>query len=141
MIPGVDPKPTISILSDIATVRLFVEKVRTSADQDKMALGFLPAAAYEEAANRGNLLVAKCGDAYAGHLLFGGSYPVLRVFQLYVVENFRRYGIGKQLIGSLTRFATKHGYLSISASVADDLPANRFWEKSGFVTVRTRPGG
>jgi hypothetical protein len=52
--------PNTVVLSTKGEVRPFIEAARTSADQDKMALGFLPAGAYEEAASRGNLLVAIC---------------------------------------------------------------------------------
>src|SRR5579871_4736267 len=86
------------VLSKRGEVRPFIEAARTNADQDKMALGFLPAGAYEQAASRGNLLVATCSGNYAGHLLFGGSFPSLKVFQLYVSESRRRCGIGTALV-------------------------------------------
>lgn len=106
-----------------------------------MALGFLPAGAYEEAASRGNLLVAICDSSYAGHLLFGGSYPSLKVFQLYVSESLRRRGIGTALVSGLVNLANHHSYLSITANVAEDLAANAFWERAGFVLLRLKPGG
>jgi GNAT superfamily N-acetyltransferase/predicted nucleic acid-binding protein len=133
--------PNTVVLSTKGEVRPFIEAARTNADQDKMALGFLPAGAYEEAASRGNLLVAICDGSYAGHLLFGGSYPSLKVFQLYVSESLRRCGIGTALVSGLVNLANHHGYLSITANVAEDLAANAFWERAGFVLLRSKPGG
>src|SRR5438477_7086007 len=41
--------------SDVAP---FIDTVRTHADRERDALGFLPSAVYDDAASRGNLLVA-----------------------------------------------------------------------------------
>jgi predicted nucleic acid-binding protein len=79
---------------------------------------------------------------YAGHVLFGGTYPHIRVFQVYVIPKHRRRRIASLLVQSLIRDAEDDGYLSISARVATDLgPANAFWQHEGFVVARCKPGG
>lgn len=128
--------------SDIAP---FIDIARTHADAERSALGFLPAPVYDEAAGRGNLLLALVRNRqsleYAGHLLFGGTFPHARIFQLLVVEQFRNGGVGRKLINSLIKCLEGYGYLSATATVADDLKANLFWERIGFVVARQKPGG
>ena len=137
----------ISIRLQPVEVEAYVEAVQASADSERQALGFMPARAYREAAHQGKLWVAVAkterGEEYAGHLLFGGAFPRLRIFQIVVKEAWRRSGIGSILlrIASYTRSRVLELYLSISARVADDLAANAFWSRHRFETVYIRPGG
>lgn len=134
-----------TVLSQPADVEEYVEIVRAKADTDKDALGFLPERVYGEAAELGRLFVAVTSVSqprYAGHLLFGGVFPAGRIFQIFIDPAFRGSGIGKMLITKLVGLMEAGNYLSLSAKVASDLKeANHFWEKMGFVTVRTKPGG
>src|ERR1700680_4068408 len=70
-----------------------VQSVQANADSNRDALGFLPAQAYEQAARQGTLFVAvnRRGQEcqYAGHILFGASYPHARIFQVYVAAEHR----------------------------------------------------
>jgi len=124
----------MEILKNYEKVKCFVAKVQSHADQHKKSFGFLPASAYEELALKGQLWViaTKCRTDVAGYLLFGGVYPSLRITQLFTNPQHQRLGIGTQLIGGLIEHARDNGYLSISARVASDLPANKFYEKVGF---------
>ena len=78
---------------------------------------------------------------YLGHLLFGGAFPHARIFQLFVAPEFRGQGVGRHLLEALVKLFERHSFLSISARVADDLAANKFWDKMGFGLARRRPGG
>jgi GNAT superfamily N-acetyltransferase/predicted nucleic acid-binding protein len=123
----------------------FVETARGHADRERDALGFLPAAVYDDAAARGNLLIALISRAtsqeYAGHLLFGGTFPYARIFQVFVCQQYRNQGVARELIEYLVKLLEHYGYLSAAATVADDLIANGFWEKLGFLVARQKPGG
>lgn len=124
----------------------FVEQVKQSADSSPNELGFLPEQVYLEAALQQKLLIAVAcqhgHETYAGHLLFGGSYPFLKVFQIYVTPLCRGQGAARKLIEALVKEAEAIGYLSISARVASDLiPANRFWERNDFHIATTKAGG
>ncbi len=128
-----------------AEVSRYSELVREQGDSERDVLGFLPRAAYSQAAAQGKLYVATVEVAgqehYAGHLLYGGRFPHLRIFQLYTLPQFRGQHIGRELINSLSADAESRYYITISARVASDLPANEFWERMGFRTIRTVKGG
>ncbi len=119
--------------------------VQQQGDSERDILGFLPRSAYSEAAAQGKLYVATAevagGEYYAGHLLYGGRFPHLRVFQLYTLPQFRGRHIGRQLIDTLISDAESQYYITISARVAADLDANEFWERMGFRTIRAMAGG
>lgn len=126
-------------------VLLFLPSVKAGADSAKEELGFLPEKVYDDLAISGKLLVATVTtsgkETYAGHLMFGGIYPHAKVFQLFVGTGCRGNGIAGRLIGHLKERLTANQWLSIKASVADDLAANNVWAHMGFRVVRTRAGG
>ena len=76
-----------------------------------------------------------------GYLLYGGQYPTLKVFQLFVALPYRGMSIAQKLITELVEFGERNNYLTISARVAADLAANRFWNRAGFSITRQVPGG
>jgi GNAT superfamily N-acetyltransferase/predicted nucleic acid-binding protein len=124
-----------------AEVKPYVDTTRINADREKGALGFLPPVAYEQAARQGNLYVASENGIYAGHLLFGGTFPRAKIFQLYVNESYRGKGAASLLLRRLEADLERNGFLTISAGVASDLPANLFWEKSGYPILNKKDGG
>jgi ribosomal protein S18 acetylase RimI-like enzyme/predicted nucleic acid-binding protein len=137
--------PMVRIQRRAADVNRFVEVVQEHGDSERDALGFLPQCVYREAAAQGKLYVATVTvgqeEFYAGHLLFGGKFPHLRIFQLYVIPEFRHRSIGGELVSALATDSERRYYLTISARVAADLPANNFWERVGFRVIRSEEGG
>ena len=137
--------PAIRVLTALSEVAFFVSDVKRHADTDKDALGFLPSAVYDEAAQSDNLLVAitQRGEvnAYAGHLLFGGKFPHARIYQTFVLPEFRGKHVGRALVEKLVSMTESFSFLSVSARVAADLPANGFYEAMGFEVAAVRPGG
>lgn len=139
------PRPTIEIERRPYEIPGLVQSVQLNADANRDALGFLPAQAYEQAAKQGTLFVAveRRGSErlYAGHLLFGATYPHAKIFQVYVAGNHRKLGIGRQLVLELLGLLEEKQYLSVTARVASELPANRFWASLKFETIATKSGG
>ena len=135
----------LKIYTRAAEVSRFSKVVQEQGDSERESLGFLPRCAYSEAAAQGKLFVATINavgqEQYAGHLLFGGRFPHLRVFQLYTLPLFRGRHIGRQLVDALASEAESQYCITISAKVAADLRANEFWERMGFRTIRTETGG
>ena len=75
----------------------YLVRVQKSADKHKDKLGFWSKSAYEELCLQGKLWIATDKDKYAVHLLFGGTFPQLRVFQIFVLTEYRGQGIAKRL--------------------------------------------
>ena len=154
--PDGDKYPSLN-LGDVMTSRYllrrdyseifpFLEAIRVQADGEREALGFLPHPAYEEAARQRKLILLiweEDGQAsYAGHLLFGGIFPTLKVRQISIAKQHRRGGQASRLLRALISQGEKEAYLSIVANVATDLSiANLFYEKHGFVSSRLKAGG
>ena len=125
-----------SIVTDPNEVRHYVDEIRKLADTDKTALGFFPASVYRESAMKGDLWVAVDRTRkMCGYLLFGGRFPRLRVFQIFVRPEFRGSGTARTLLETLRDYGEKHNYLTITARVARELEANRFWEACGFLVT------
>ena len=82
----------IQILSDPKDVAGLVSTVQRQADANRRSLGFLPRRVYSEAALQSKLLIAVEAKTrkYTGHLLFGGISPRGRVFQIFVLPQYRR---------------------------------------------------
>lgn len=138
--------PNYFVLRNYSDIEPFLNNVIAQADKERTALGWLPPAAYTEAARQGKLLllVAETGKArsYAGHLLFGGIFPTLRVGQTCIANEHRRRGHATTLIRTLVAKGEKEGYLAIVANVASDLTAaNKFYGVNGFATSRSKRGG
>ncbi len=130
------------ILKTPDDVSKYADSIMDEADQNKNELGFWPKSAYVEQIEKANLWV--CVDdqsrGFMGYLLFGGKYPGLRVYQLFVLDFARGKGIGSKLINGLVEYGENHGYLTITAKVAADLKANKFWGRQGFSIVEQQTG-
>ena len=132
----------ITILKQPSDVIPYVDQIVATADAHGRELGFLPKAVYRESAERRRLWVAvpASGGEIAGFLHFGGTYPQLKVKQIFTLETARRQGVAQRLLSELVRYGEKHSMLGITARVGDDLPANEFWAHNGFLLHHTEPG-
>lgn len=131
-----------AILKKYDEVLEFVSQVSAIADKNKAAFGFLSKTVYEQMASKGQLWVAvNSMRELKGYLMFGGTMPSLKVFQVYACETVKGHGVGSKLIEALKEFAKDKNYHSIVARVASDLPANNFWERVGFSVYRQVKGG
>jgi predicted nucleic acid-binding protein/GNAT superfamily N-acetyltransferase len=131
---------------NFADIFPYLDAIRAQADSEREALGFLPEPAYAECARQRKLiLLLSTNDGkttYAGHLLFGGIFPNLRVRQICVAPNLRHQGHATRLLRTLISQGEQEGYLNVVANVASDLiDANSFYEKNGFLTSRLKAGG
>lgn len=123
-----------------------VSGIRSLADTEKEALGFLPEAAYRDAITQRRLfaMFARRTDSVelAGFILFSGVFPHARVQQVAVASLFRRSGIASTLVNALVSHLESRGYLNVTAAVASDLVGPQaFYEKKGFIARRVRDGG
>lgn len=121
----------------------YVAEIIAMADTHRHELGFLRKAVYRESAERRRLWVAVQARSreIAGFLHFGGTFPQLKVKQIFTLETARRQGVAQRLLSELVRYGEKHSMLGITARVGADLPANHFWVRNGFSRHHTEPGG
>lgn len=119
----------------------FLDQLSTAIDANSDSFGFVPRSRYQVSLRAGGLWILVRGRDYAGHVMFGGALPTLKIEQLFVLPSYREHGLGRRLIEELVKHAELEGYSSMRARVASDLPANAFWEHMGFEICRTVAGG
>jgi predicted nucleic acid-binding protein/predicted transcriptional regulator len=131
------------ILKRYQDVKPYIACAQKCADSHRNELGFLTPTAYEEQALQNRLWVCidKEQNKYLGHLLFGGKYPYLKIFQLVVLPEYRKEMIPYSLLIELEDFGVENSYLNITARVAEDLAANKLWDFFGFKLIRQVEGG
>ena len=65
--------------------------------------------------------------------------PCISIDMLFVHPDFRRQGIGRALLGAVTRYADRHGCDELASAVpAADREANRFFARLGFAPETVR---
>lgn len=119
----------------------FLDRLSKAVDDHRSAFGFAPRTLYSSRLRASGLWILTKEDEYAGHVMFGGALPTLKVWQLFVLPQHRGHGLARKLIDELVDHAELEGYGSIRARVASDLSANVAWEHLGFKTLKTAPGG
>ena len=134
---------TYRIIKAPVEVTPYIEQVRDLGDANRSTLGFLRSSVYMEAAMKGRLWIAadRRKRDLTGYLLFGGAYPHLKVVQVFVHPEFRSFGVARTLIEELKSQGEETNHLTLTARVATELPANRFWQRLGFRVVQQVPGG
>jgi L-amino acid N-acyltransferase YncA len=127
------PQTRIEILKSPDAVAHYIGGIRSFADHRK-ELGFLPASVYAEQAAHSHLWVAVDeSQRLAGFLLYGATFPHLRIFQLFIPQYARTLGIGKSLIQELIKFGEENNFLTAIAKVAAELPAKgKLWGQTSI---------
>ncbi|WP_172683822.1 GNAT family N-acetyltransferase [Desulfosarcina cetonica] len=132
-----------SILTKPSQVVPFIISVQKFADANRKSFGFLPQSAFLDQANNGRLwvVVDKEKNECLGYLMFGGKFPTLKIFQIFIVKKYRKLKIGKALLEKFEAYAEENNFLSVNARVAADLVSNKFWHKSGYTLIKQLKGG
>lgn len=134
----------IKIITGSDEVLRYLEDVKKLADLHRDELGFIPYLAYDGAMHKGNLFVAiveQQNQQFAGYVMLGGRFPRKKIFQLAVLSEHRRMGVGKLLVEEAVKDADKKGFYGISIKVGEQMDANSFWDNNQFDLVHTQQGG
>jgi len=134
----------MEIFKRYSDIQPYIDKVKNCADQHRKEFGFLPEGAYYDQAMQEKLWVAidLVSGRLLGYLMFGGKYPNLKIFQMFVSPKYRGQGIAQNLLYDLILYGEKRGILNIKVRVASDLKvADSFWRKNGFKLVVKKQGG
>lgn len=119
----------------------YLARISEVVDENKDAFAFVQPILFKASLAAGRLWVLVEGDVYAGHLMFYGPLPTLKIQQLFILPGYRGQGLARRLVDELIEHAELEGYGSIRARVAADLSANSVWERLGFPIRRTERGG
>lgn len=109
-----------------------IKHVEALAKTEAEAIGFLPRAAYHDAAATGRLYIAHAADDVWGFAVVGARKKHRRIYQACVRVDVRREHIATMAINHLLRGDSDAGVLSHVAHVAEELDAVLFWQQLGF---------
>ncbi len=122
----------------------YFDNIVKASNSERHSFGFLPEPVYRDFIQQQQVIVAvdEATSTFIGYTIFAGALPTAKVRQTYVHPDWRRNGIGEALISEVIRRCEQLNYLTLRATVGDDLiNANAFYEKMGFVALATKPGG
>lgn len=105
------------------------------------ALGFLPKPRVEQYANAGQVFMETENGWPCGYLIFGSGWPVLKIYQVCIQYDARRWTHGMNLVKRLIVYADERGFEAITLRCADDLDSNKFWKAAGFTWLTQIEGG
>jgi len=123
------------ILKKPEDIICFADTISGHVDKNKKSFGFMPKNAYLNIILSGKIWVAVDNrNHYIGHIMFGGKPPYnIRVFQIFVIESFRRLKVAEALIKEIKEYAENQSCLTLEAHIADDLKKSiKFYESQGF---------
>jgi len=103
---GIAQKPANGFIfrteTDPAALLQHLDAIRTLADSNKEALGFLPEAAYHDAIMQRRIIAMLArgngGSHLAGFILFSGVFPNARIQAVAVRPDHRRGGVASALV-------------------------------------------
>ncbi|MEJ7623783.1 MAG: GNAT family N-acetyltransferase [Pyrinomonadaceae bacterium] len=129
---------TISILC-IDRSSPFLIDVKTLGKRNSSTLGFFPDGAFDDHAQRKQILVAVDeGGRFAGYLLYRVSRRIARITHLCVDETARGLGVSRGLIDELKTITSD--LIGISLKCRLDYAANDLWPRYNFVPMRQTKG-
>ena len=101
---------------------------------DTHAIGWLPTAAFDIRAERGDLSAVYRNGDLVGWAMHSPSRSrgVMKLYQIWVRPDARILEHGRALVAEIQAIARSLRCFMIEAWVAEDLPANMFWNAIGF---------
>ncbi len=105
----------------------------------KRTLGLLPPAAYEDAVDKGTLVVAcDSSGAVIAYALYGLARGRIRLTHLCVAEACRGQGMARRLVEFISE--RHHDYAGILVKCRRDYNLGGFWIGLGFTQLSEKPG-
>ncbi len=130
---------TIERVKDLAAI----DQIKSIADKHRSELGFHSRQSFIDSCKRNELFVAKICGQVKGFVRFHHRRDHLTtLYEIATTPEARNKGVGRQLIKALIADCQEIGSRCINLSCPVELPANRFYEKLGFVRWcrRSHPG-
>jgi len=109
--------------------------------RDANAIGFLPWAAFDDAATKGRIITLHNNDDLVGFLVWStNAIKEVRCIQVWVRQDARLILHGQALIAELETIAAENDCWVIRLWCGEDLAANLFWKALGFTQRNWRRG-
>lgn len=123
-----------AVSSDIDAIKVLV-------DDNRRELGFVLRPALLESIQRDEVLVATDGKVLMGMVDYHHRQDEqTTIYHIVVADEWRRQGIGSQLLTVLREESRDKGKTHILLKCPVDLPANDFYSKVGFQLVAVENG-
>lgn len=116
------------------------EPIMDLGGRNRRWLGFFPEGAFREYAAKKGLIAASMNGDLAGYMAIRRSRDWIHVTHLCVAPDFRRDGIGSQLVQFTLAYSERIEAAGVRLKCRRDFPAHEFWERSGFVAVGEQGG-
>lgn len=117
----------------------YLSSVKSLWRANSATLGFFPDGAFNEHANKQNILIAIDSDGtFAGYLLFRISRMRGTIVHLCIEPAYRNKGVAKLLVNHLHSQTKKHE--GIGLLCRRDFPANELWRHLGFHATSEKQG-
>ena len=115
-----------------------IGKIIVLGNQYRRTLGFLPSAAFRQAALSGTLIAALVDKNVIGYTLYALPRQVVRLTHLCVSEEMRGHGLARLMVEEISR---RHAdRLGIVLRCRKDYDVNKVWPHLGFELMREVPG-
>lgn len=134
-------EPTVRVDALVIPCSTAVKYAVDLARKNSEAVSFIPTPRLEQYAESGQLMIEAENNDPCGFLVFGNTFPILKIYQACIQYDARRIHHGLNLLRRLIIYAEHYGFTAISLYCADDLEANRFWQAAGFQFAGQRLGG
>lgn len=99
---------------------------------ESYCVGFLPLQAYEQAIDKGRVLLLFDNNQCAGYCIHGPTLPLSKLYQVVVQADCRRIEHGTALVDAAVAHFNEGEAEAVSLHCAEDLEANAFWRAIGF---------
>jgi len=118
-----------------------LDAIKSLADANKAALGFVLRPALAAGIQRGWLLVAEQDEHVIGFVHYRHRRDAqTTLYEICVDEARRGNGVGRALVQALLVESAALGQAFIRLKAPSDLPANEFYQEQGFMLVGTEQG-
>jgi GNAT superfamily N-acetyltransferase len=109
--------------------------------RDAHSIGWLPWAAFDDAATKGRIITLHNNDDLVGFVVWSrNALREIRCVQVWVRADARLILHGRALISELEQIAREQGCWLIRLWCGEDLAANMFWQAIGFTKQNWRRG-
>jgi GNAT superfamily N-acetyltransferase len=131
---AVRPQVVRVAASDLGSLQRIIDL----ADKACRTLGFLPPAAFNQAAERKTLLAVKVGETIAGYALYTLPRQIVRLTHLCIAQEYRGLGLARQLVEMISEYHKDR--FGITLRCRTDYRENSLWPQLGFVDRGQRRG-